>query len=108
MDLGIHQLGNPEDNVVNYKYWNENGGGINNWYMGRNYASGGYNDYWKKDHQFTQVQITDQGLEELQKVVEQVRNVVGTEVPLCVDHFGHIDNNQIIKLKNTDWHGSKT
>ena len=63
MDLGIHQLNDPANGVVNYKYWNDNGGGINNWYMGRNYASGGYTDYWKKDHQFTQVQTTYKGLE---------------------------------------------
>lgn len=98
MDLGIHQLNDPENGVVNNKYWNENGGGINNWYMGRDYASGGYTDYWKKDHQFTQVQITDKGLEELQRIVEAVRDAVGTEVPLSVDHFGHIDNNQIIRI----------
>ena len=98
MDLGIHQLNDQENGLVNYKYWNENGGGVNNWYMGRNYASGGYTDYWKKDHQFTQVQITDKGIEELQRVVEEVRDAVGTEIPLCVDHFGHIDNNQIIRL----------
>jgi L-alanine-DL-glutamate epimerase-like enolase superfamily enzyme len=105
MDLGIHQLNNPEEGVVNYKYWNENGGGINNWYMGRGYSSGGYTDYWKKDHPFTQVQITDKGLEELQQVVEMVRDAVGTEVPLSVDHFGHMDMNQIIRYEpdNPDW-----
>jgi len=98
MDLGIHQITNQEEGLVNNKYWNENGGGIRNWYMGRPYANGGYTDYWKQDHPFTQVQITDKGLEEIAKVVENVRNVVGTEVPLSVDHFGHIDMNQIIRL----------
>jgi L-alanine-DL-glutamate epimerase-like enolase superfamily enzyme len=98
MDLGVHQLSTPDGEIVNYKYWNENGGGINNWYMGRGYANGGYTDYWKKDHQFTQVQITDKGIEELQKIVEDVRNDVGTEVPISVDHFGHMDMNQIIRI----------
>jgi L-alanine-DL-glutamate epimerase-like enolase superfamily enzyme len=98
MDLGVHQLSTPDGEIVNYKYWNEHGGGINNWYMGRGYANGGYTDYWKKDHQFTQVQITDKGIEELQKIVEEVRNAVGTEVPLSVDHFGHMDMNQIIRI----------
>ncbi len=98
MDLGIHQISNKEEGLVNYKYWEENGGGIENWYMGRNYANGGYTDYWKKDHQFTQVQVTDKGLEEIAKVVENVRNAIGTEVPLSVDHFGHMDMNQIIRI----------
>jgi L-alanine-DL-glutamate epimerase-like enolase superfamily enzyme len=97
MDLGIHQV-NPDGGVVNYKYWNENGGGINNWYMGRSYANGGYTDYWKQDHPFTQVQITDKGLEEIAGIVENVKNVIGPEVPLSVDHFGHMDMNQIIRI----------
>lgn len=97
MDLGIHQV-NPDGGVVNYKYWSENGGGINNWYMGRSYANGGYTDYWKQDHPFTQVQITDKGLEEIAGIVENVRNVIGPEIPLSVDHFGHMDMNQIIRI----------
>ena len=98
MDLGIHQLSDKENGLVNYKYWDEHGGGVNNWYMGRSYAAGGYNDYWKKDHQFTQVQITDKGLAELQRVIEEVQSAIGTEVPLSVDHFGHFDNNQVIRI----------
>ncbi len=98
MDLGIHQLNKPEEGLVNYKYWNEHGGGIRNWYMGRGYENGGYTDYWKQDHPFTQVQITEKGLEELAHVVESVQNVIGTEVPLAVDHFGHMDMNQIIRI----------
>jgi len=98
MDLGIHQISNQEEGLVNNKYWNENGGGVRNWYMGRPYANGGYTDYWKQDHPFTQVQITDKGLEEIAGIVENVRNAVGTEIPLSVDHFGHIDMNQIIRL----------
>lgn len=98
MDLGIHQINNQEEGLVNYKYWNEHGGGIRNWYMGRPYANGGYTDYWKQDHPFTQVQITDKGLEEIAGIVENVRNVIGTEIPLSVDHFGHMDMNQMIRI----------
>lgn len=98
MDLGIHQVSRTADTVVNRKFWDENGGGIQNWYMGRGYAQGGYMDYWKKDHQFTQVQITDKGLDEIANIVEEVRNVVGIEIPLSVDHFGHMDMNQMIRL----------
>jgi L-alanine-DL-glutamate epimerase-like enolase superfamily enzyme len=97
MDLGIHHVMNEPDTLVNSKYWNEHGG-LNNYYMGRSFANGGYTDYWKQDHPFTQVQITDKGLEGIAKVVEEVRNAVGIEVPLCCDHFGHIDMNQFIRL----------
>jgi L-alanine-DL-glutamate epimerase-like enolase superfamily enzyme len=98
MDLGVHQIRNKEEGLNNYKYWDENGGGINNWYMGRSYPNGGYNDYWKKEHPFTQVQVTDKGIEEIISIVENVRNAVGMEIPLSVDHFGHIDMNQIIRI----------
>jgi L-alanine-DL-glutamate epimerase-like enolase superfamily enzyme len=97
MDLGIHHVTNQPDTLVNSKYWNENGG-LNNYYMGRSYANGGYTDYWKKDHPFTQVQITDKGLEGIAAVVQKVRDAVGMEVPLCCDHFGHIDMNQFIRI----------
>jgi L-alanine-DL-glutamate epimerase-like enolase superfamily enzyme len=98
MDLGIHQINKQPDTVVNQNYWNENGGGVQNWYMGRPYSQGGYTDYWKKDHQFTQVQVTDKGVEEIAKIVENVRNTVGYDVPISVDHFGHIDMNQAIRI----------
>lgn len=98
MDFGIHQISNKEEGIINYKYWEEHGGGINDWYMGRSFPNGGYNDYWKKEHPFTQVQITEKGIEEISKIIEDVRSVVGTEIPLCVDHFGHMDMNQMIRI----------
>ena len=49
-------------------------------------------------HPFTQVQITDKGLEEMAKIVENVRNMVGYDIPLSTDHFGHFDLNNGIRL----------
>ncbi|NLA50130.1 MAG: twin-arginine translocation signal domain-containing protein, partial [Bacteroidales bacterium] len=97
MDLGIHHVMDQPDTIVNSKFWNENGG-LNNYYVGRPFSEGGYTDYWNIDHPFTQVQITDKGIEGIVKVVEEVRDAVGMEVPLCCDHFGHIDMNQFIRL----------
>jgi L-alanine-DL-glutamate epimerase-like enolase superfamily enzyme len=98
MDIGMSEIARDSDTLVNSTYWDKNSNNLSSWYMGRSYANGGYTDYWKKEHPFTQIQITDHGLEELQKIVENVRNVVGYEVPLCCDHFGHIDMNQIIRI----------
>ncbi len=98
MDLGIDEIADQPDTLVNSKFWSQNSGNLSNWYMGRSYANGGYLDYWKKEQPFTQIQITDKGLEEIQKIVENVRNVIGYEIPLCCDHFGHIDMNQIIRI----------
>jgi len=41
MDLGIHQINGSPGSLVNNKFWNENGGGVNNYYMGPR-----KNDYW--------------------------------------------------------------
>jgi L-alanine-DL-glutamate epimerase-like enolase superfamily enzyme len=49
-------------------------------------------------HPFTGIQITDKGIEQLVDYVEQVRNEVGYEIPLAVDHFGHIGLESCIRL----------
>jgi L-alanine-DL-glutamate epimerase-like enolase superfamily enzyme len=98
MDIGMSEISKDPEALVNSKFWSENSGNLSQWYMGRSFANGGYTDYWKKEQPFTQIQITDKGLEEIQKIVEDVRNVIGYETPLSCDHFGHIDMNQIIRI----------
>lgn len=98
MDIGMDEIAKDPESLVNSKFWGENSNNLSAWYMGRSFAEGGYTDYWKKEQPFTQIQITDKGLEGIQKIVENVRNVVGTEIPLSCDHFGHMDMNQIIRL----------
>ena len=50
------------------------------------------------EHPFTGIQITEKGLEELGKIVENVRSMVGYEIPLSTDHYGHFDLNNCIRL----------
>ena len=49
-------------------------------------------------HQFTGIQITDKGIDHLCQYVEDVRSIIGYEVPLAVDHFGHIGLKSCIRL----------
>jgi L-alanine-DL-glutamate epimerase-like enolase superfamily enzyme len=49
-------------------------------------------------HPFTHVRITDRGLKLLAEYVFEVRAVLGYDVPLAVDHFGHIGVDDCIKL----------
>jgi len=49
-------------------------------------------------HMFTATELTDKGLAMMADYVAQVREVVGMEVPLSADHFGHIGVNSCIKL----------
>lgn len=49
-------------------------------------------------HPFTGIQITPQGIEYLVEYVRQVRDVIGYEIPLAADHFGHITIETAIRL----------
>ncbi len=49
-------------------------------------------------HMFTGIDITPKGIELLANYVAQVRDLIGMEVPLAADHFGHIGVNACIKL----------
>lgn len=49
-------------------------------------------------HPLTGIQFTDKGIEILVEYVETVRNIVGYEIPLAADHFGHINVESCIRL----------
>ena len=49
-------------------------------------------------HPFTGVEITDKGIELLSDYVGKIREVIGMEIPLSSDHFGHMGVNSCIKL----------
>jgi len=49
-------------------------------------------------HPFTGIEITEKGIEILSDYVAGVREVIGMEVPLASDHFGHIGINSCIRL----------
>lgn len=55
-------------------------------------------DEVSKLHPFTGIQITEKGLDYLENYVAEVRSIIGYEVPLALDHFGHIGVEEIIKL----------
>jgi L-alanine-DL-glutamate epimerase-like enolase superfamily enzyme len=89
MDLSIGELRNIPGTLVNNKFWD----GATGQYILNDYMS-----YGNTKHPFTQVQITEKGLEELAKIVENIRNMVGYEIPISTDHFGHFDLNTGIGL----------
>lgn len=41
-------------------------------------------------HPFTGIHITEKGLDILEAYIRDVREVIGFEVPLAIDHFGHV------------------
>ena len=79
--------------MVNNKFWENAQGNLAQWGDQSNYMS-----YGNTLHPFTQIQITDKGLEVLQNLVENVRSMVGYEIPISTDHYGHFDYNNGIRL----------
>lgn len=41
-------------------------------------------------HPFTGIHLTEKGLDYLENYVKEVREVIGYEVPVAIDHFGHV------------------
>jgi L-alanine-DL-glutamate epimerase-like enolase superfamily enzyme len=57
-----------------------------------------YMSYNNTEHPFTQIQLTDKGIELMAERVHKVRDMIGFEIPLATDHFGYMDENQFIRL----------
>lgn len=49
-------------------------------------------------HTMTGIQITDKGLDFLEAYIREVRDVVGYEVPIAIDHFGHVEPESTIRF----------
>ncbi len=60
--------------------------------FGKNY------DIFTVPHYATGIHITEKGLDYLEDYVRQVREVIGYEVPLAIDHFGHVAIEDAIKF----------
>lgn len=55
-------------------------------------------DIFNISHPFTGIHISEKGLGALESYVSEVRSAVGCEVPLAMDHFGHIPVEDCIRL----------
>ena len=88
MDVSINELKNIPGTLVNPEIMKQ---GSSQW-------QGGYMSYSNTKHPFTGIQITEKGLDELAKIVDNVRSMVGYEIPMSTDHYGHFDLNNCIRL----------
>ncbi|MFH0758944.1 MAG: mandelate racemase/muconate lactonizing enzyme family protein [Bacteroidota bacterium] len=87
MDLSINSLRDIPGTLVNQEFW-----------KGGQYDMRDYMGYGNAKHPFTQIQITEKGLEELAKIAEHTREHIGWDIPLSTDHYGHFDLNNGIRL----------
>ena len=93
MDLSVGELKGKPGTLVNSKFWENAKGDLAQWGDASNYMS-----YGNTRHAFTQIQITEKGLDELAQLVENVRGMLGYDIPLSTDHYGHFDLNNGIRL----------
>lgn len=109
MDLGIGQLfgeegtlcaplGYMEEFKNAYKKVAEAAVNMDKDPLAYRYAKNRQYDVYNVAHPFTGIHITEKGLDRLEEYVAQVREVIGYEVPLAIDHFGHICVEDCIKL----------
>ena len=87
MDFGIELLKGIPGTTVNDNFWD----------IGRQWTNEPMT-YGATEHQFTQVQITDKGLDILMERIAKVREKIGYNIPLASDHYGHFDHNNAIRL----------
>ena len=104
MDLGINQLWDVEGGLSapvgfldEYHHTAEMAREAKapaRWWANRSY------DQNNIAHPFTGIHITKKGFDYLENYVKEVRSVIGYEIPLSIDHFGHIGVEDCIKLAN--------
>lgn len=88
MDISIGELKKIPGALVNSDIW---GQGLAQW-------NGDYMSYAYTKHPFTGIQITDKGLDEMARIVSEVREAIGYQIPLSSDHYGHFDLNNAIRF----------
>ncbi|CAN5440572.1 starvation-sensing protein RspA [soil metagenome] len=88
MDVSINEIKDTPGALVNPGILKQNS---SQW-------QGGYMSYSNTRHAFTGIQVTEKGLDQMAQIVENVRNMVGYEIPISSDHYGHMDVNNCIRL----------
>lgn len=92
-DLSVGELKGIPGTMVNSRFWENANGDLAQWGDQSNYMS-----YANTQHPFTQIQITEKGIEKLAEIAEQTRKLIGYDIPLSTDHYGHFDLNNGIRL----------
>ncbi|WP_435357429.1 mandelate racemase/muconate lactonizing enzyme family protein [Emticicia sp. SJ17W-69] len=93
MDLGIQVLADIPGALIGANAWD-----VKRQWGNSDLKKGNAQSYGMTKHPFTRVQVTDKGLAIMADYVGKVRDVIGYDVPLAADHFGHFDVNTAIRI----------
>jgi L-alanine-DL-glutamate epimerase-like enolase superfamily enzyme len=88
MDFGIQMIAHIPNALIGADFWD----------LKKGWNDRDWENYGMTKHPFTSIQITNLGLEKMAEYVETVRSIVGYEIPMSADHFGHFDTNTAIRL----------
>lgn len=55
-------------------------------------------DYNNLAHPFTNLHVTEQGLDCVDEYIGRIRKTIGYEIPLAIDHFGHFPLIDMVKI----------
>ncbi len=87
MDIGIGLIKDIPGTLTNTSPWGE----LRGWDQVPD-------SYANTMHPFTRVQITEKGIDEMVKYVAAVREKIGYDIPIGIDHLGHMGVNSMIRL----------
>jgi len=87
MDIGIGLIKDIPGTLTNTEPWD----GLRGWDSERG-------TYGSTMHPFTRVQITEKGIAEMVNYVAAMRQAIGWEIPVGIDHVGHMGVNSMIRL----------
>ncbi|MEF8795664.1 MAG: mandelate racemase/muconate lactonizing enzyme family protein [Salinivenus sp.] len=91
MDVGIGLIDEQPGTLTGANVWEGSDGELHGW----NDEPG---TYGSTEHPFTRVQITEKGLDQLAAYFAAVREQIGYEIPIGVDHLGHFGVNSAIRF----------
>jgi gluconate/galactonate dehydratase len=102
MDLGLMQIADVPGSVVapagSLEGYRVHPGGAPGKTLEERREKNAAYDVHNVMHPFTGLHFTDKGLELLEQYIYEVREVIGYEVPLAIDHIGHISLQNGIRL----------
>ena len=87
MDIGIGLIKDIPGTLTNTEPWGE----MRGWEQEKG-------SHGLTKHPFTRVQITEKGIAEMVNYLAAMREQVGWEVPVAIDHLGHMGVNSMIRL----------
>ncbi len=98
MDLGIEMLLDHKDTLMMPKSSLDTFKGFSQETLSFGFDNQQREDLLNIPHPFSGIHITEKGIDILEERVAKVREAIGYEIPLAIDHIGHISHLDCIKL----------